>query len=81
MDQIMNREKITKESFMANMLKAFNPEEKEKDLKAQGAGGKQPMTFMQLISAGFGKANRRQLDPITISAQQEEPDGKMSRST
>ena len=39
------------------------------------------MTFMQLISAGFGKTNRRQLDPITISALQEEPDGKISRST
>lgn len=78
----MNREKITKESFMANMLKAFNPEEKGKNAPGGSSQrGKEPMTFMQLISAGFGKSNRRQLDPITISAEQEEPDGRISRST
>ena len=63
----MNREKITKESFMANMIKAFNPQEQEQNLK--GNAGKKPMTFMQLISAGFGKSNRKQVDPITISAE------------
>lgn len=43
----MNREKITKESFMANMLKAFNPEEKGKNAPGGSSQrGKEPMTFM-----------------------------------
>jgi hypothetical protein len=74
MDQIMDKEKITKESFMANMVKAFAPETKERDSSKN-------MSFLTLISAGFGKRGRKKHHIMTISDLVEEHNGCVSRAT
>ena len=84
MDQIMNREKITKESFMANMVKAFKPPEESKTKSKNGKFKRRGrnVSFMSLISAGIGKGRKkRKYQFLQESETQEELNGMISRAT
>ena len=75
MDQIMARETITKESFMANMVKAFNKPQSQKKTERTNS-----VSFLTLISAGFSSRQKKN-KLLTISDNVEEDNGNISRAT
>lgn len=83
----MDREQITKESFMANMVKAFkkpegdNQSDKNPNSKGKVKRRSKSVSFLSLISAGFGKNRNKKKYIFTESETQTEENGNISRAT